>query len=149
MRKGLLFRLGIALWLGIITLAANAFEQQQFSANVITVQLAGLGNRHTGFHVMPDGTVMAGDMSADTRPSLGENQAPDAGGHTHKGHLDCHVCGTIAAMAAFTLPILAVAPLSPAIFAFVPHARYTAPLQAAYYTPYSSRAPPVSTILRT
>jgi hypothetical protein len=130
-------RLTFAFWLGLLALMASGVEQYQLSTNVIQTAFAEARAGVTGVsgHFMPDGTFMAGPMSHD--------MAREAGGHTHKGHMDCEVCGALAALAAFTLPSLIV--LAPPIGFALPEraAVLRAPVLADISSPYSSRAPPV------
>ena len=137
-------RVCMALWLGIIALAANAFEQQQLTTNILVATAADPAPK-AGFHVMPDGTAMAGSMVHADGPSA-IHRTTDADGHTHRGHADCEICGTVAAMAAFTLPSLPEMPLPLSQL----HVASPADPQAAHtarpYSPYASRAPPALTI---
>jgi Protein of unknown function (DUF2946) len=138
MRFNHLSRLVLALWLGIGALAANAFEQQQLTINILE---AVASDAHTAespqFHVMPDGTVMAGTMGE--HPSAHHH---DAGGHTHKGHADCEVCGTVATLAAITLPILPILPVPRSFSESTPVAAPESQFYDFLRTPYASRAPP-------
>ncbi|MBX7200499.1 MAG: DUF2946 family protein [Rhodospirillaceae bacterium] len=124
-----------ALWLALAALAANAFEQRALGFNVIaaTAEAAPTGALAGATHVMPDGTVMAGPMGH-------AHETP--GGHTHKGHADCELCGFIADMAAFTLASLTVLPQPPETFAGYVPAAPNAQRSAAARPPYASRAPP-------
>jgi hypothetical protein len=128
----------MAFWLGLLALAANGLEQQQLNTNVLVALSTDLAAGHggaSGTHVMPDGTVMAGTMADD-------HAARGAGGHTHKGHADCEVCGAVAAMAAITLPILPCVPLPTPQYQAGASAAFTAATLAEPYPPYASRAPP-------
>lgn len=130
--------LWIALWLGITALVSGAFEQQQFGFSTLTA--AGIHTPSafkvpTGYHMMPDGILMAGSM---------HGAAPDAdsAGGSHNVPEDCGACALIAAMAALTSPILPevgpppTIPRSHAGFHIVrPTLDYTHPA-------YASRAPP-------
>jgi len=151
MRLRFLHRLGFALWLGLVALTASSVAQNQLSLDVITATLndhlhpPGHGHQdhgdESGGHYMPDGTFMAGSM-----PSHGaHDHAADAaqnGGHTHKGHADCSLCGLVATMAAITVPLL-IAFITPESFAAPPSWSYSHSVFAkAFYAPYASRAPP-------
>jgi hypothetical protein len=134
-------RIALALWLGIAALAANAVEQQQLNGNVITAayQDFAAAKAGPGFHVMPDGTVMAGSMS---HMDAGEHRHAGPGGHTHKGHMDCEVCGAVAAMAAITLPALPEFPLPKDEFHAAPVIGVHTIATGRRYSAYASRAPP-------
>jgi hypothetical protein len=131
-----LSRIAFALWIAVLALTAGAVEQQQLASTVITVTLAEAGG-HTVGHIMPDGTFMSGKMDGH-----GESHQP--GGHTHQGHADCDVCGTLAAMAGFTLPIIGGMVLPPRFD--LPHAVAPARILAIARlpAPYTSRAPPAN-----
>ncbi len=69
-----------------------------------------------------------------------DHNAP--GGHTHKGHADCAVCGAVAAMAALTLPTTLAfhVPTEFAAPVNILHMEFTR--RSARYALYISRAPP-------
>ena len=132
MRIGVFSRAFFALWLAIAALGANAVEQRELGFAVI----AATAQDAATSHIMPDGTVMAGPM--------GHSHDHDkAGGHTHKGHADCDLCGLVADMAAFTPAALVVFPLPPEGFAAFVLAAPGTQVSAAASPPYSSRAPPI------
>jgi hypothetical protein len=113
---------GFAVWLGAIALAASGIQQGQLSANVVTAAI--------------DDAAMMAKMGHDMAHHHG------AGGHTHKGHADCEVCGVVAALAFVTIPVAALVP-APQLFALAPNtftAQFTLP--ATRSAPYASRAPP-------
>lgn len=134
----LLRRLRLTFWLGLLALMASGAAQHQLSFNVLDAALS--NHSHVAGHYMPDGTFMAGAMHGDAHE--GHTDPAQAGGHTHKGHADCNMCGTVAAMAAFTLSTpLAVPPPS-----LVGEAQAIA-LTSVFlirreHVPYASRAPP-------
>lgn len=132
----------VIFWIGLIAVAAINLAQTQLSSNIIVAALSG-ERQHgaSGGHTMPDGTFIAGPMlgQIDCRAPQDES---DAGGHTHKGHADCQVCGAVAAMASLSaasaqslrLPDLFCAPpplIGRMVFIAAPAA-----------TPYAPRAPP-------
>ena len=131
MGKNRFLRVCFALWLGLVALAANGFEQRELSLNVIAATVSA-PEGGAAFHVMPDGTIMAGSMVHG-----------EAGGHTHKGHADCDVCGAVAEMAAITLPVLPVVPLPQVEFEAARPATPAFAFRTSVSPPYSSRAPPV------
>jgi hypothetical protein len=133
-----LHRLGFALWLGLVALTASGIAQNQLSTNVLVAAVTEGGQ--SASHVMPDGSVMAGSMA---HGSHAHDHQADASGHSHKGHADCTLCGPVAAMAAFMVPVADVIPL-PRVFAT------PGPIATAHITffsapraPYASRAPPI------
>lgn len=122
-----------ALWLAITALAVNAFEQRELGFAVIAATADG-----GDFHIMPDGSRMAGSMARAM-----DGHAHDAGGgHTHKGHADCELCGFVADMAAFTPAAFTVLPQPPETFLGVTPLSAEAQLSAAPAPPYAPRAPP-------
>lgn len=140
-------RCGIAFWLGLLALTVSGLAQNDLSTNVLIASLADAANPdaahhgHASGHSMPDGTWMAGDMGG--MPDRHEYNDPATnGGHSHKGHSDCVLCGPLAAMAAFTQP--------PPLLLILPDASVITPyrsverdfVMSALRTPYSSRAPP-------
>src|SRR5579883_1139603 len=106
MRLRSLSHIALAFWLGLLALTANALEEQQRTTSVVEVALGGDAGPSSGTHIMPDGRVMTGPMGRQ-------------GGHTHKGHADCVICGTAAAVAGFTLPALLTVP-QPALLLRLP-----------------------------
>jgi hypothetical protein len=134
-----LSRFALALWIAVLALTAGAVEQQQLASTVIAVTLAEAGGHAVG-HYMPDGTYMAGSMASAAESHAGH----EAGGHTHKGHADCEVCGTLAAMAGFTLPVIGGI-IFPPRFTLPPNVTAVAALAIARPpAPYASRAPPAN-----
>jgi hypothetical protein len=134
-----LHHFSFALWLGVLALAVSGVAQNQLSSNVVVAALQSAGG--AGGHFMPDGSFMAGPMGGADHAHH-HSDGPDGGGHTHKGHADCSVCGVVASMAALSLPVLATVSLSD-IFAKPPSWRTArAVFTAAPYAPYASRAPP-------
>jgi hypothetical protein len=128
----------LALWLGLLALAAGTFEQHQFG--LTTLSAAGVSARTAfavpaGYHLMPDGTLMAGAMhGARATHADDTQQAPS----------DCDACVVLAAMAAFTTPaalLVAVPTDRPAISVAHPA---TLTLRAQAHPAYASRAPPVA-----
>jgi len=145
-----LSQLVLAFWLGILALAANAIEQQQLNTNVLEVAVAELGDHgqtsvgHARYHIMPDGRVMMGTMGGEASSTDRETvHHHDTGGHTHRGHSDCEVCGAVAAMAAFTLPVLAFVPLPPVLVGSFLSSEHEYLFRSVPHSSYSSRAPPV------
>lgn len=128
--------LWIALWLGLVALVSGAFEQQQFGLSTLT---AGGIHTHsafkvpTGYHMMPDGILMAGSMHGVSPVS--ERDAGDLPS-------DSNACTAIAAMGTFTMP-LPVAVLGPGEGN---EDRPVLPLAAiartSWHPAYASRAPP-------
>jgi hypothetical protein len=114
----------LALWLGVLTLAVSGIEQTQLTNNVMVAVAA----------------------DADSPATLAAHPANcpmhNTGGHTHKGHADCALCGGLAALTAVTLPVLILAPapqeLAEASRIDVPPAS----VLGLCASPYSSRAPP-------
>lgn len=136
-----LHRFGFALLLGLVALTASSVAQNQLSSSVLFAALNPEPGQDMGGHYMPDGTYMAGPMSAmaDCQPA---GLSEQAAGHTHRGHADCDMCGVAAAMAALSVPALDIV-LVPDVFAapaIGAVARFV--LTDASYAPYASRAPP-------
>jgi len=151
MRLRVLQRLGL-LWLGLLALTAGGLMQNQLARDVVVATL----NDHqhpgaSGGHFMPDGTYMAGPMHGghgDHQAAAHDGHHGDhsdhhsQGGHTHKGHADCDVCGLVASMAALSVPVLDTIVL-PEVFAAPPSAYALGNIHTrALYAPYASRAPP-------
>ena len=112
------------LWFGIFTLAVSGVEQNQLAGNVMLAAVV-----DGGVHVGP--TVHPGDCPIHS-----------AGGHTHKGHADCAVCGVLAALTAVTLPAIAV-PILPRERAEASRGDLPMVLTIGLPpSPYNSRAPP-------
>lgn len=135
------FRAFFALSLAIAALTVNAAQQRELGFNVIAATAEA-----PAFHVMPDGSVMAGDMGV-VAPEARHHHAAhgSAGGHTHRGHADCDLCGFVADMGAFTLAAVTILPQPPEILAgYVQTAPQTRHF-AAPSPPYASRAPPTMT----
>ncbi|TAK99624.1 MAG: DUF2946 domain-containing protein [Rhodospirillaceae bacterium] len=114
----------IALWFGVFTLAVSGVEQNQLAANVMVAATTDAG-------VSVGSTIHPADCPMH-----------NAGGHTHKGHADCAICGSLAALTAVTLSA-AVVPLAP------PELADASPIDIPRTSvldlrpsPYSSRAPP-------
>lgn len=128
--------LWIALWLGVIALVAGAFEQQQFGFSALTaggIHTSSAFKVPTGYHMMPDGILMAGAMHGAT---------PDSGREADEPPSDGNACTAIAAMGVFTTPLL-IAVLAPgearADRAYLPPVAI-APVSG--HPAYASRAPP-------
>lgn len=121
-----------AFWLAIAALTVNAVAQRELGFAVIAATA-----EDAGFHIMPDGSRMAGSMG---------HAHDSTGGHTHKGHADCDLCGLVADMAAFTPASVTLLPQPPEVYAGysqpAPQARHF----AAPSPPYASRAPPAAMI---
>jgi hypothetical protein len=135
-------RFGLVLWLGILALAVGGIAQTQLSTNVVVAALSGSASHHdatAGGHYMPDGTFMAGSMDSAQHDHADH---ANTGGHTHKGHADCVVCGPVAATASLTLAADVIILLPDA---FAQPSSSTAvhfKLPAAPRPAYASRAPP-------
>lgn len=108
-------RFGLAAWLVAAALLGNAAAQNQLAVNVVaaTTERAAQASAdasaeasdphaHHAHHAGHHGTA-----AADASPPASHDHHAGhhgAGGHTHKGHADCDVCGVVAVMAALTLP---------------------------------------------
>jgi len=135
--------LGFAAWLVAIALIANAAAQNQLALNVVeaaTVQATPAAtpvdpHAHHHDHAQHMAAAKAAPHAAHQH---------HAGGHTHKGHADCALCGAVAVMAALTLPatIMMQNPREIVAQAVTIRAEHVALL--AQYPPYSSRAPPAA-----
>lgn len=142
-------RCGLSFWLGLLALLVSGIAQNDLSRNVIEVALAASpqnGGSHSydhssGGHFMPDGTWMAGGVGGAAHND-GYTDPAKNGGHSHKGHADCVLCGPLAARASFTSP--------PPVLLKLPEARVLAVYRsgeskfvlAVPRAPYASRAPP-------
>ena len=128
--------------LTLLALCASAVEQHRFA--LTTLSAAGVSARAAfavpaGYHVMPDGTLMAGVMHGAAPAS-----PPEADGRDHSTPEDYGACIAIAAMGVFTAPILP--------FLFLPRESLTsvstpttdAVLRTHVHPAYSSRAPPAT-----
>lgn len=136
-------RLGFAAWLVALALIANLAAQNQLALNVVeatTEQAAAPADPHAG-HDHHAHHAAAAPVSAAPAEARHNHHAP--GGHTHKGHADCAVCGVVATMAALTLPatVFVHVPSSFARPADIVAADVIRP--AARYALYISRAPPI------
>jgi hypothetical protein len=123
-------------WLGLLALVASTFQQAELAYNVVNVAVQEAGSSHHGthaYHVMPDGTVMAdGAMDASAT----------AGGHTHRGHADCKLCGVEAALSFVTFSLPPVVPRPAAIARRMPQDVSQALTSGWATAAYSPRAPP-------
>jgi hypothetical protein len=123
-------------WLGLLALVASTFQQAQLAYNVVNVAVQEAGN-HSGthaYHVMPDGMVMAnGAMDASATK----------GGHTHRGHTDCKLCGVEAALAFVTFSLPPVVPLPTQITRGIAQEASHSLTVGWAAAAYSPRAPPV------
>jgi len=142
------FRCGIAFWLGLLALTVSGLAQNDLSTNVLAAGLTDPSNpdaahhdQHASGHYMPDGTWMAGDMGGMAHCDEYTDPAKN-GGHSHKGHSDCVLCGPLADMAAFTYPPLVLLALPDARAITVYRSAEHDVVLAAARAPYSSRAPP-------
>ena len=141
-------RCGIAFWLGLLALTVSGLGQNDLSINVLNAALTDIANpdpdhhgQHVSGHYMPDGTWMAGDMGGMAHCDEYTDPAKN-GGHSHKGHSDCVLCGPLAAMASFTQPppVLLELPEVSVVTAYRSAEREI--VLAAQSAPYASRAPP-------
>lgn len=136
-------------WLGLLALMVSGLAQNDLSINVLNAALTephhdGSAHSHekaAAGHYMPDGTWMAGDMGGMAHCDEYTDPAKN-GGHSHKGHADCVLCGPLAAMASFTQPppVLLVLPDASVITAYRSAERNI--VTTASRAPYASRAPP-------
>jgi hypothetical protein len=139
-------RLGFAAWLVAIALIANLAAQNQLALNVVeaTTERAVAPAVSADPHAHHRNHAQHTDHTATApapAPASHAHHAP--GGHTHKGHADCALCGVVATMAALTLPstVLFNLPAEPAQARPLSHVDIVR--IAGRHTPYSSRAPPV------
>lgn len=133
-----------AFWLGIVALAASAFEQQQLGLTTLTA--AGVTTRSafavpSGYHLMPDGTLMAGTMHGAT-PAEPLRSGGEPGQTSH----DCDACIAIAAMGALTVAALPEVVAPPSVSESSAARPVVAILRARNHPAYASRAPPVALI---
>lgn len=128
-------RFGFAIWLGLLALTVSGLAQNQLSSNVL---VAALTADSSGGHIMPDGSFMPGPMA---RAEHGDHHAP-ADGHTHKGHSDCTMCSTVAAMAGLSVSVIATLPAVQTYAALQDRIAADALIAATSPASYSSRAPP-------
>lgn len=150
MRLSSFRRLGFAAWLVAIALIGNAAAQNQLGLNVLeaTTERAAVAEAavpadpHAHHHTPEQHAAMMAAAPAAAPAHAGhDHNAP--GGHTHKGHADCSVCGAVAAMAALTLPATLAfdVPRDFAAPVNILHAEFTR--RTARYALYISRAPPL------
>jgi hypothetical protein len=125
-------RFGLAVWLGLLALTASGVAQNQLSANVL---VAALTEGASAGHIMPDGSFMAGDMA-----HAGHHTPTN--GHTHKGHSDCTMCSSVAAMAGLSIAVIATLPAVQVYAALQDRIAVDAISTASSPASYSSRAPP-------
>ncbi len=90
---------------------------------------------------MPDGTWMAGAMGHAAHSDEYTDPAKN-GGHSHKGHSDCVLCGPLAAMASFTQPPPVILELPEVSVVTAYRSAEREIVLAAQSAPYASRAPP-------
>lgn len=101
-------RFGFAAWLVAVALIANAAAQNQLALNVVeaateqAAQPPAPADPHAHHDHAQHMAAMA--AAAQTQAHAAHQHHSDAGGHTHKGHADCAVCGVVAVMAGLTLP---------------------------------------------
>ena len=134
-------RFGAVLLFSLLALAASTVAQNQLSNNVLLAALEGETIVPGAGHYMPDGTFMAGPM-ADMGHAAHHTIPAQNGGHTHKGHADCSLCGAVAAMGSLVVPVFE-AVLVPESFDRPRSwpAAYSV-IAERVYEPYLSRAPP-------
>ncbi len=143
-------RLGFAAWLVAIALIANAAAQNQLALNVVdaaTEQAAPAAipaQTTAGPHAHHDHAAhMAAMQAAAAQVEHAAHQHhAGSGGHTHKGHADCSVCGAVAVMAALTLPATLVLDIPRDVVRSAEMAVASVIRTAARYERYNSRAPP-------
>ena len=113
-----------AFWLGLLTLAVAGVQQGQLATDVVEGAIA-------------DAQMLK--LMGHTVAQMEQHQHHQEGGHTHKGHADCAVCGAIDVLAFVTVsvppPILP--PIASASPAYVPTQTFT--LAAVFAASYSSR----------
>lgn len=145
--------IGIAFWLALLALTVSGVAQTQLGVNVVAAALTSSHSSSNGHHAhsgnaghyMPDGTFMAGGMPGVETASVPRHQGADPaqeGGHTHKGHADCILCGLVATMASLTQPPPVLVALPGALPAPLLVFREREVVHVAALRPYSSRAPP-------
>ena len=142
-------RCRLAFWLGLLALVVSGLAQNDLSTNVLNAALTSSdspgsshGHNHAaGGHLRPDGTWMAGDMGVAAHGHEHTDPAKN-GGHSHRGHADCVLCGPLAAMASFTQapPVLLVLPEARVISVYRSAERAFVFIQPR--AAYASRAPP-------
>jgi len=139
-------RFGFVFWLGLLALTVSGVAQNQLSKDALVAALTAAGADPASGHFMPDGTFMSGPMPAHAgHAHAGHDHGDHAshdGGHTHRGHADCSVCGVVAAMAALTLPVSDVISVPHARAVNVPWTLHPDVLGKRVRAPYLSRAPP-------
>lgn len=135
-------RLGFAAWLVAIALIANAAAQNQLALNVVeaTNERAAAPATPVDPHAHHDHAQHVAAMQAPAQASHQHRAGP--GGHTHKGHADCAVCGAVAIMAGLTLPAAIIFDLPRNFARPADPARAEIIRTAARYARYLSRAPP-------
>ena len=130
----------VVLWLGLLALAASALEQHRLG--LTTLSAAGVSAQAAfsvpkGYHLMPDGTLMAGTMhgAAPTCPPEADDGHPQPSS-------DTDACIALASMAAFTLavPVHVGTPIGSRQPAAQP--ANAAVLRAHAHPAYASRGPP-------
>jgi hypothetical protein len=129
-------------------LATSLFDLSRLRRAVVAVCIAAAALVGSGVEQLQlSQNVMAATVAEAGAPSMQapcpDHVAAHAGGHTHKGHADCAICGTLAFLAAFTLP-LAATPVPPApVYDSPAPARGAVRPVAVSALPYRSRAPPI------
>jgi hypothetical protein len=116
----------LAIWLGLFTMLVVSVQQWQLSSDVIAAAAADAHSQDVAVHHPPD-------------CPMGKS-----GGHSHRGHADCKVCGVLAALTAVTLPVV-LAPVPPSeLVTAAPVATPVVSRAGLSGSPYKSRGPPAS-----
>jgi len=130
----------LPLCLGFLAIFASAFQQGQLASNV-------------AWAVASHGTTAVADIQAHTDHDIAvaeQAAMPDdcpmhqKGGHTHRGHADCAVCGPQGTIASFTLTAVAFVPIPPSPQGIVQIPVPASETSEQRPSPYSSRAPPLA-----
>lgn len=117
-----------AFWLGLLALVFAGVQQQQLATSVVEGAVA-------------DAQMLK--LMGHTMAQMEQQHQHHDGGHTHKGHADCAVCGATDALAFVTVSV--PPPVLPPIAAasFVCRPAQTFELAAVFAASYSSRGPPI------
>ena len=119
---------GFAFWLGLLALVFAGVQQQQLGTDVVAGAMADAQMLKTMGHTMAQ---------------MEQHQHHQEGGHTHKGHADCAVCGATdaAAFVTVSVPAPVLPPITTASVIYRP--AQTFHLAAVFAASYSSRGPPI------
>ena len=130
-----------AIWLGLLALVASGLEQNQLNASILW---AGIGesSAQSTTSVPVDHTTSTASHAQMAMPA--DCPMHNMGGHTHRGHSDCALCGAQGALAAFThsAPIISITQI--AAYTTVQFDQDRSRAVGTRTASYNPRAPPLA-----